>query len=220
MSNADKTILHLCADIGSDSKPYRDAGYNVICVGEKTDVRTYAPPDNVYGVIANPPCTEFSTARSTGKSRGGEIGMVLVKECQRIIEESNPKFWVIENPAKGDLKKFLGPPRYEYEPWWYGSPWTKRTALWGQFNIPVAPYHKWEDVPKIPELYIRPTRKKPGLAFLHARAHMKFIPEFQCFSERILREPSRIPGGGGGADMSFRSLCSQKFAQAFYEANP
>lgn len=28
-----KLILHLCADIGSDSQPYRDAGYEVICVG-------------------------------------------------------------------------------------------------------------------------------------------------------------------------------------------
>lgn len=39
-----KIILHLCADIGSDSKPYRDAGYEVICIGEKEDVRIYAPP--------------------------------------------------------------------------------------------------------------------------------------------------------------------------------
>ena len=29
VKNKEKTILHLCADLGSDSKPYRDAGYNV-----------------------------------------------------------------------------------------------------------------------------------------------------------------------------------------------
>jgi len=28
-----KTILHLCADIGSDSQPYAEAGYNVIRIG-------------------------------------------------------------------------------------------------------------------------------------------------------------------------------------------
>lgn len=43
MSNSDKTILHLCADIGSDSKPYRDAGYNVICIGRDIGVENYNP---------------------------------------------------------------------------------------------------------------------------------------------------------------------------------
>lgn len=33
-----KTILHLCADTGSDSKPYADNGYNVILVGSKIGV--------------------------------------------------------------------------------------------------------------------------------------------------------------------------------------
>lgn len=220
MSNSDKTILHLCADIGSDSQPYRDAGYNVICIGKDIGVENYHPPANVYGVIANPPCTEFSTARANGMARNPELGMKLVIECQRIIKEANPKFWVIENPATGDLRKFLGKPTHIYQPWWYGSPWTKKTALWGNFNIPKREFWTWKYVPKIEQLYIRPGRKKPSLAFLHARAHMKFIPEFSVFSERILMYPSRDKKNGGGADMSFRSLCSQKFAKAFFEANP
>ena len=131
-----KTILHLCADTGSDSWPYREAGYNVILVGSDIGVENFNPPEDVYGIFANPVCTEFSTARSNGKARDPEAGMFLVKECQRIIEMAKPKFWVIENPAKGVLKEYLGQPVYEYEPWWYGSPWTKRTALWGNFNIP------------------------------------------------------------------------------------
>ena len=211
-----KTILHLCADIGSDSEPYRKAGYNVICVGKDIGVENYHPPEDVYGVIANPPCTEFSTARSNGRSRHNDIGMILVKECQRIIQKAEPKFWVIENPATGDLKRFLGKTTYQYQPWWFGSPWTKRTALWGKFNIPKRVYSKWEDVPKIAELYTRPNRGKPSLAFMHCKAHMKFIPEFQPFFERLIKEPSRDKVNGRGSDMSFRSLCSQKFAQAFY----
>lgn len=200
-----KIILHLCADIGSDSKPYADAGYNVIRVGKDIGVENYNPPKEVHGVIANPPCTEFSTARSNGRSRHIGIGMNLVKECQRVIEESNPKFFVIENPATGDLDKALGRPLYSYEPWWFGSPWTKRTSLWGRFNIPKQLYYKWEDVPKIEGLYQRPGRKKPSLAFMH-KSHKKFIREFDCFEV--------------SDDMSFRSLCSQNFAQAFFEANP
>src|SRR5690606_31930250 len=121
-----KTILHLCADTGSDTKPYADAGYNVIKVGSDIGVENYHPPNNVHGIIANPVCTEFSTARSTGRARNPEEGIILVRECQRIIKESGDvKFWVIENPATGALRNFLGKPIYQYQPWWFGSPWTK-----------------------------------------------------------------------------------------------
>lgn len=202
-----KIILHLCADTGSDSKPYADNDeYEVVRVGSDIGVENYHPPKGVYGIFANPPCTEFSTARSDGKARLGEDGLRLVRECQRIIQEAGDvKFWVIENPATGRLKDFLGEPTMTYEPWHYGSPWTKKTALWGKFNIPERKYHKWEDVPKIPELYVRPGRPKPSLAFMHKSA-FDLIEEFQT-----LPRPT--------SDMEFRSLCSQKFAQEFYEAN-
>ena len=206
-----KTILHLCADTGSDTKPYKDNGYEVILVGKDMKVenfgkgRIYEPPSEVYGIIANPVCLEFSTARSNGKARNPEKGMEIVRECQRIIAECNPTFWVIENPATGRLKDFLGKPVMTYEPWHYGSPWTKKTALWGKFNLPPKTYNEWKDVPKIPELYVRPKRTKPSLAFLHKNAYHK-IPEFWG-----LRFPD--------SDTEFRSLCSQKFAKAFYEVN-
>ncbi len=200
-----KIILHLCADTGSDTKPYQDdPEYEVILVGSKIGVENYTPPPNVYGIIANPVCTEFSTARSTGKARNPDEGMQIVKECLRIIEQAQPKFWVIENPAKGVLKNYLGNPVYIYEPWWYGSPWTKKTALWGSFNVPERKYYKWEDVPKLEGLYQRPGRGKPSLAFMH-KNHKRFIKEWDCFEV--------------DSDAEFRSLCSQRFAQAFYEVN-
>ena len=127
-----KTILHLCADTGSDSWPYFEAGYNVVKVGKWIGVENFKPYEPVYGVIANPVCTEFSIATGFNKQLDLEKGMFLVRECQRIIKECKPKFWVIENPATGRLKEFLGKPRFVYEPWQYGSPWTKRTALWGK----------------------------------------------------------------------------------------
>jgi hypothetical protein len=200
-----KTILQLCADTGSDTKPYSDAGYNVILVGSDIGVENYHPPQDVYGIIANPVCLEFSTARSGGKARNPDEGMELVKECQRIIAECNPVFWVIENPATGALRNYLGKPQLVYQPWEYGSPWTKKTALWGNFNVPQKVYTKWDDVPKIPELYTRPGRGKPSLVALH-KASYRLIPEFQS-----LPEPE--------SDMEFRSMCSQKFARAFFEAN-
>jgi hypothetical protein len=198
------TILHLCADIGSDSRYYKDAGFNVIRIGKNIGVENYQPPKNVYGVIANPVCTEFSIATGFHKQGNHEKGLILVKHCQRIIAECNPVFWVIENPASGHLKDYLGKPRFIYEPWQFGSPWTKKTALWGNFNIPEIVYKKWEDVPKNEKLYIRPGRKKPGMAFLHYHAK-NHIREFDCFNIED--------------DMSFRSLCSQNFAREFFRVN-
>lgn len=211
-----KVILHLCADTGSDSYPYsQDPEYEVIRIGSDIGVENYHPPKNVYGVFANPPCTEFSIARTGGKARNPEEGMKLVRECQRIISECGElKFWVIENPATGALRNYLGKPNYAYQPWWYGSPWTKKTALWGKFNVPERKYSKWEDVPKNNKLWIRKRNRidendrytgKPEMHTLHKSAY-DLIPEFQ-----VLKRPE--------SDMEFRSLCSQKFANAFFEKN-
>ena len=39
-----KTILHLCADVGSDSYPYQlDSNYEVIKIGKKIGVENYHP---------------------------------------------------------------------------------------------------------------------------------------------------------------------------------
>jgi len=39
----EKTILHLCADVGSDSKPYKDAGYKVVLIGKDIGVENFIP---------------------------------------------------------------------------------------------------------------------------------------------------------------------------------
>ena len=146
--NQDKIILHLCADIGSDSTPYKDAGYDVRMIGKDIGVENYKPPKNVYGIIANPPCPEFSFARTNSKQpRDLEKGMYLVKHCLRIIWESqykipyptakktNLQFWMIENPF-GFLRRFLGHPTLVYQPYEYGDNYKKKTCVWGFFNTP------------------------------------------------------------------------------------
>lgn len=192
-----KLILHLCADIGSDSKPYKDAGYEVICVGKDIGVENYTPPCGVYGVIANPPCTNFSIARTNAKTpRDMKEGMRLVKECLRIIWECQYymvakhvphklAFWVIENPASGYLKNYLGKPTFEYCPSEFGEPWTKRTALWGNFNAPKK--SNW--------FAYRP-KGKSACDLISPMTHRNK-------EER----------------MHARSECSQKFAEAFFAVN-
>ena len=202
-----KIILHLCADLGSDSYFYqKDPEYKVIMVGKDIGVENFTPPKKVYGIIANPVCTEFSTAKGFHKDNNIEKGMMLVRHCQRIIAEANPKWWVIENPANGKLQNVIGKPNAIYQPWQFGSPWTKKTALWGEFNMPEPIYKNWNDVSKNSSLYVRPGRPKPALAFMHKSA-VELIPEFQWAKDHIK------------CDADLRSMCSQGFARAFYEVN-
>ncbi|GAG67591.1 unnamed protein product, partial [marine sediment metagenome] len=104
-----KIILDLCGGTGAWSKPYEEAGYDVRLITlPDNDVRTYIPPDNVYGILAAPPCTMFSFARTTAKTpRDIKGALSIVDACLRIIIISKPKFWVLENP-RGILRKYLG----------------------------------------------------------------------------------------------------------------
>lgn len=208
MSGSDeKIILHLCADLGSDSRFYQeDPTYTVIMVGEAVGVENFVPPENVHGIIANPVCTEFQTINGYGKKNDSEKGLFLVRHCQRIIEAAKPVWWVMENPARGELRRFIGEPKHVYQPWQYGSPWTKATALWGNFTMPPKLYRRWEDVPNKLPLYTRPGRGKPNLAFFHKSAAAQ-IPEFAFAADRIK------------TDADLRSMCGQGFAKAFYDAN-
>lgn len=210
-----RTILHLFADTGSDSWPYRiDPRYDVITVGADIGVENYHPDRPIWGVIANPVCTDLTPAKH-GKQFGGgdrpardlDTAFGHVREALRVIDEAQPRWHAIENPASGLMRQFLGKPDFSYEPWEFGSPWTKRTALWGSFTNPTPIYTRWEDVPLNPDIYVRPGRR-PSMAWLHKSA-FDVIPEFR---------DSGMPAPT--SDMELRSLCSQGFAHAFKEANP
>lgn len=208
MENSEKIILDLCGGSGSWSKPYKDAGYDVrVITLPEHDVRTYIPPRNVYGILAAPPCESFSNAgRGHVKNQSMDIGtgLNIVSACLRIIKESNPTFWALENPATGELPKYLGKPLMSFQPYQYGDGWAKKTAMWGSFNIP-QPTHTWETCQKL-NLYIRPGRGKPSLAFQHKSA-LKDIPQFWQYREHIK------------TDYDLRSITPPGFAQTFFEAN-
>lgn len=89
LTNERKIILDLCGGTGAWSKPYSDAGYDVRLITlPDHDVLTYTPLDNVYGILAAPPCTEFSFAKSNSKyPRDIRKGMEIVAACYKIIWE-------------------------------------------------------------------------------------------------------------------------------------
>ena len=84
-------------------------------------------------IWASPPCQDFSTAfdapRPTAMRNGEEFepDMSLLKRAIEIIEELNPRYWIIEN-VKGAIKDFepyLGTPRQIIGPF----------VLWGSFPL-------------------------------------------------------------------------------------
>ena len=143
-----KIILDLCGGTGSWSRPYQEAGYDVRNITlPEYDVREYHPPENVHGVLAAPPCDQFSFAKTTGKPRDLKEAWSIVRGCLDIIAECNRitipyaktttlKFWCLENP-NSLLKRFLGKPAFEFNPYDFGDDYKKKTHLWGWFNDPI-----------------------------------------------------------------------------------
>ncbi len=142
MTNEDKVILHLCcSELATDSLPYAKAGYTVLLWGlaQGRDVRLQKPPRSVYGIIANPPCTDLAGSGARWwKEKGDQAlynALAIADACCRLVLMTNPHFWMIENPV-GRLKHYLGEPVMYYQPYEYGDPYTKKTCLWGKFNPP------------------------------------------------------------------------------------
>ena len=204
--NSDKIILDLCGGTGSWSKPWKLAGYDVRNITlPDFDVRNYKPPENVYGILADPPCTEFSVLNCIAENRHRDFdkGLEIVNACLQIIQSCNPVWWALENP-RGHLRKYLGNPTFTFQPWQFGDAWTKATDIWGNFKIPSVLYSRWEDVPNKLNLYTRPNRGKPNFAFLHKSQWAK-IPQLQWTDQ-----PK--------TDADFRAITPPGFAWAFFNA--
>lgn len=157
-----KTILSLCDYSGEWPRPYEQNGYRVVLLDVKFsrwhDIRMvttealmdmYSP---IYGILAAPPCHDFTNASARlwpNKDRDGRTlrSLHLVDACMRIIHVIKPHFWALENPP-GRLRRWLGEPTYTFQPYWFGDPWSKKTHLWGEFNPPektnvVEPTDDW-----------------------------------------------------------------------------
>lgn len=221
----------MCGGTGSWSKPYADAGYDVrIITIPEYDVNQTVIEKNsiefrgvkmmrlakkdVYGILAAPPCTMFSFARTKAKTpRNLKEGMECVRSCLDIIwscmevkQETSKKtlplqFWALENPYHGFLKKFLSKPKFTFDPYDFGDPYQKRTALWGHFNEPKKNPVKLTDEQKV---------KAKTNSTLHTLG-TKFD---------YLKSKDIHPNHFGKLDrQARRSITPPGFAQAFYEAN-
>ncbi len=212
MLSSNKIILDLCGGTGAWSRPYKDAGYDVRNITlPDYDVRTYKLPENVYGILAAPPCTMFSFARTNAKlPRDLSEGMKIITACLSIIWEcqyklesdlqkySPLKFWALENPFYGMLPWFLGKPIFIFDPYDFGHDYQKKTALWGYFKLPnkLSPS-------------ITNTQKKK--AFTNSQK----LPKFDMMKTKDI-SPEHY---GEYSRQTRRAITPAAFARAFYEAN-
>lgn len=202
--NENKIILDLCGGTGSWSKPYKDAGYTVYNITlPDYDVRNWrnipevmGASGDIYGILAAPPCTMFSLARTRAiKPRDFNEGMEIVIACLNIIWETRKRgklqFWALENPM-GYLRQFLGKPPFHFDPWEFGDPWTKGTDIWGYYNFPKK---KFTDIDQV----------------------MTDEQKQKCSSNS--RKLPSITDITGSKQQARRAMTPQGFALAFYKAN-
>jgi site-specific DNA-cytosine methylase len=100
-------------------------------------------PEGMFDVIwASPPCTEYSTAKTTAP-RDIVGANAIVSRTLEIIAYFKPKYFIIENPQTGLLKdqwfmNGIGFRDVDYCK--YGMPYRKRTRLWNNITT-------WEPKP-------------------------------------------------------------------------
>ena len=157
------TILSLFDYSGNWPSPFKENGFDVIQIDIKhgidilTLVKDDIPSDNIYGILAAPPCTDFAGSGAQYwkvKDADGRTAasLALIDKTLEIVSwYPGLKFWALENPV-GRLQKLrpqLGTPWY-FQPHWYGDPWTKKTGLYGKFNKDLPR----NDVPPDPNSWI------------------------------------------------------------------
>ena len=217
-----KIILDLCGGTGSWAKPFKDNGYDVRTLTlpdfdvekwrEDKEFVKLLKSNTIHGILAAPPCTMFSIARNDKtalKPRDLQKGMKTVQACLDIVHEclynpyqvskNNLKFWSLENPASGYLNRFLGTPKFVFDPSEYGDNHTKKTALWGMFNEP------------------KKTTKAltlKGDENNYVKSVEKYFSEKKYLIPEGYREKTKL-----SMRTVVRSITPQGFANAFYKAN-
>lgn len=180
------------------------------CTSDSEDI--YIEMNKVHGILAAPPCTMFSIARNDKTAltpRDLRGGMKIVNACLEIIQEflyepflvskNNLKFWALENPESGYLKRFIGCPPYVFDPSEFGDNHSKKTAVWGMFNFPKK-------------------GKKVTVAKGDANNYVKSVERY--FSEKAHLIPEGYKAKTGLSMRTIvRSITPQGFAKAFFEAN-
>lgn len=145
-------ILDLFSGSGSVAKVAENLGHKVITLDIcdklcrpdvlidvlKWDYASAYKPGYFDFIWASPPCTEYSLAKSMAIAKHGgfrnlDLADSIVQKTLEILDYFQPKFWVIENPFTGLLKKrpfMANIPFVDVSYCQYGTDYRKNTRLW------------------------------------------------------------------------------------------
>lgn len=205
-----KTLISLYDYTGNWSRPYREAGWNVVQVDIQhgKDIMDFDPRPLLdgdgysipeFGILAAQPCDNYALCGSKhfaakdadGRTAASQQLVARTKQIVDFIDKAGVlNFWVVENPRSRihTLNPWLGKIKHRFNPCDYAgydpcpdkSRYNKDTWLWGRFNKPE-------------KKYIAPIGKEyPGFTNL---------------------------GGKSLATKNARSITPLGFAYAFYESN-
>lgn len=195
-------IISLFDYTGNWSKPFKDNDYEVIQIDiqKGQDILTWNYKeinDDVYGILASVPCTDFALSGAKHFKRKDKDGTTeyskrLVYKTLEIIDYFKPHFWCVENPMSRIHKVCpeLGEVKYKFNPCDFAGylskeeqnteRYNKQTWLWGNFKNPI--------------------KKRLEPLF-------KDFPGWRNFGGKSLKTKNA------------RSITPKGFAKAFYEAN-
>jgi hypothetical protein len=120
----------ICADIRKLSKED---------IEKTSKLKSFEKYETVI-VLASPPCERFSLAPHAWPLPGIRDALEVVGACLELIIAIKPRYWLLENPATGRLRWFIGAPRNHLRLNAYGYATVKPTALWGNIPLALAPY--------------------------------------------------------------------------------
>lgn len=93
-----KLVLSLFTGAGLLDRGFESAGFCCVSAGDilwGRDVRKFSPASHIFtGVIGGSPCQDFSSARRAPPT--GQ-GVELVKEFARVVTQSAPEWFLLEN---------------------------------------------------------------------------------------------------------------------------
>lgn len=159
-----KTLISLFDYTGNWSRPYKEAGWEVLQVDIKHGIDImgwyYKKYGYVDGILCAIPCTDYALSGAKHFKRKDADGttaksQALVQEVKEILDYFERQavglgrklpFWAIENPMSRihTLNPWMRSPLLKFDPCDYAgydpipdnSRYNKRTWLWGEFYIP------------------------------------------------------------------------------------
>jgi len=117
-------VLSLFPGIGLLDMAFEEQGFCVVRGPDLLwggDIKKFHPPTAKFdGVIGGPPCQAHSELVPLIKARGGKVAECLIGEFERVVDEAQPAWFVMENVRRAPVPRVTG---YQVDPTLLNNRW-------------------------------------------------------------------------------------------------